>query len=293
MRYCCFRFDADTHQCVAKGIPNLVRLADRFGVKFTFFVNMGRAFDRRISIGRAVARLRKRSNEASMPAARKLGLGPFLRAAILNPKAGLSYPQILKSASEAGHEIGLHGGRNHARWERDAHRWGERRLRDEIQWGIQAMERCRLKPPVSFASPAWNSPDLLPKILPAMGFRYLADIHDPDQAEPARVDGALLNIPTNITGGDSGIGYFEFMRLRGLNATRVAHEFEARLRLSRRMSMVYDHPFYAGVHALDEVSGMIRIALDLGFIVTTISEAMEKMTEELPRNELAPNCWKN
>ena len=57
MKLCCFRFDADTHVCVSVGIPRLVELGNRLGARFTFFVNMGRAFDPGLTLLKASHRL--------------------------------------------------------------------------------------------------------------------------------------------------------------------------------------------------------------------------------------------
>ena len=135
MRYCCFRFDADTHACVSKGIPNLVELGENLGARFTFFVNMGRAFDRRITLAKAVGRLFGKRRRNSISAAGKLGWQAALKAAILNPHAGRSDPAALRAAIRSGHEIGLHGGRNHARWERSAHSWSDERTRSALDEG--------------------------------------------------------------------------------------------------------------------------------------------------------------
>jgi peptidoglycan/xylan/chitin deacetylase (PgdA/CDA1 family) len=248
MKTCCFRFDVDTHACVTRGMPALLALAHSLDVRFTFFVNMGRAFNRRITLAKAFRRLVSREKLAHVTAAAKLGLRDSLIAATLNPNAGLVSPETLRAAQKAGHEIGVHGGRNHAQWELAAHTWPEDRVRSEILSSLQAMQKHSLLETTSFASPAWNTPPCLKEILPSLGFRILADTYD------ASARGTL--------------------GLRGMDEAAIAAHFKSQLAAQDRLAVVYDHPFYAGIHGLAALRGMIKAALDSGFQVATMKEAV-------------------
>ncbi len=272
MKFCCFRFDADTHVCVSVGIPRLVELGDRLGAKFTFFINMGRAFDPGTTLFKAARRWLTPGGRGSLSVTRKLGPWHALKAAMLNPRAGSSDPTALRSAARSGHEIGLHGGRNHARWERSAHLWTEARLRREIQWGLNQMNRCQLPRPISFASPAWNSPPSLPLVLRSLDFQTLADLYNPFQEEVASLEG-LLVFPTNVHPDAGSAGYLETMRLDSRPTREIIAHFRRQLRAKAELAVVYDHPFFAGVHALEQVKAMVEAALDEGFQVATIQAA--------------------
>jgi peptidoglycan/xylan/chitin deacetylase (PgdA/CDA1 family) len=281
VKYCCFRFDADTHACVGTGIPRLVELGDRLRGRFTFFVNMGRAFDRRLTLLKIFRRLRSGGRRGTISAAAKLGWGAAWHAAVFNPPAGRSQPGVLRAAVSSGHEIGLHGGRNHAQWERFAQGWDEDRLRREVQSGLRWLEDCGVPAPSAFASPAWNSPAALRRVLPQHGFRILADLYDA-ACEDIRAEGRLWAVPTNITAAPGNAGYFETMRLRGWTSRQITADFRAQLAGRQRFAAVYDHPFYAGVHALTQVGELVRVAQDEGFAVETISAATRCLTAESP-----------
>ena len=277
MKICCFRFDADTHACVSVGMPRLVELGGRLGAQFTFFVNMGRAFDPGLSLLKAGRRLFASGRRRSISATSKLGRWHTLKAVVLNPRAGWSDPAALRAAVHSGHEIGLHGGRNHARWEHFAHRWSEARLRREVQWGLVCMEHCGLPRPTSFASPAWNSPVSLPRVLCSFGFQILADLYAPFQEEVRSLSG-LYTFPTNIHPGESSSGYLEAMQLRGCTTRQIVADFRRQLRARTNLAVVYDHPFFAGIHSLGQVEAMVRTALDEGFRVVTIREAVNALS---------------
>ena len=260
-------------------MPLLMDLGASLGVKFTFFVNMGRAFDRRITLTKAFRRAARGGAAADRPAASKLGFSESLRAAFLNPRAGKSSPAVLRAAAHAGHEIGLHGGRNHAWWEHSAHRWTEEKLRGEVQTGRRWMLECGLPEPTAFASPAWNSPPALRTALRASGFQVIADVYDTTRETVESTDG-LLSVPTNVAAGTGTAGYLETAALQGWSTAELVTNWKQHLAAKKTLAIVYDHPFFAGTHALRRVGDMVRVALDQGYSVRTIREVAHSPSAE-------------
>ena len=277
MKCCCFRFDADTHVCVSQGIPRLVELADELGVKFTFFVNMGRAFAPCATLAKVMSRATTPRNRDFISARQKLGWWESIRAAVFNPRAGKSYPAILRAAEASGHEIGLHGGRNHAQWEKYAHLWTEAQLRYEIETGLRWMEESGLKRPVSFASPAWNSPPLLQSLLPNLGFRILADIYENSATDISAHAGRLVHVSTNVTAPSGSAGYLEALSANGWSEAQMVQNFREQLDRKGTQAMVYDHPFFAGIHALGALRKLVKAAIDEGFSVCTVKAAVDRL----------------
>lgn len=275
MKRFCFRFDVDTHLCISKGMPNLLRLADELEVRFTFFVNMGRAISR-------LDYLRNRTSQghggttAKLSNLKKLGMSGFLTAAILNPRVGAPHLDTIRAAHAAGHEIGLHGGSNHATWQNHGARWCVGRIRREITPALDILRQSGIPMPRGFASPGWQGSDNLHEALEALGFRYVADIHDPDAREVAlvRPDLGLLAMTTNLCGEPDGVGYLEHMRAEGLNDAQALDTFARQLE-SRPLAIAYDHPYYAGVAELELIRQMIRIARDRGYEITTLENIIQ------------------
>ena len=152
-----FRFDVDTHRCVRRGVPALSVLGHRLDARFTFFVNMGRAVSRTAILLRFLSG--SDPNEAAKYSARtKLGLRGYLEAALLNPEVGAGAPGVIREAHRAGHEIGLHGGRNHAVWQRQAAGWKRARLEAEVDAVLPVLaDLLEGQSPAGFASPGWAS----------------------------------------------------------------------------------------------------------------------------------------
>ena len=120
------RFDVDSVTCLEKGVPALLRLGDLHGVRFTFFVNMGRSFSWRYTLGRMLRRPRGGATASAsagpsephkLSAAVKLGRMGVARTVALNPRLGRRYRSTLDLLHREGHELGLHGGSDHAAWQ--------------------------------------------------------------------------------------------------------------------------------------------------------------------------------
>lgn len=271
----CFRFDVDTHVCLSKGMPKLLSLAEEEGVVFTFFVNMGKGFDRVNSIKNILGRLLKRDSGSeqsseSLSMFSKLGRKESLIATFLNPFVGAKYTDVLRQAVAAGHELGLHGGKNHSHWEKQALLWGYEKLSAEIDFGLSHFERASLPRPVSFASPAWQSPHKLQKVLKDRGFTICADLRDA-KADSVEAVNELLQVPTNILSDSGDVGFIENYRAIGLDYAEILSAFTEQLKSKQSLAMVYEHPFYAGVHEIELLRAMIKSAKKEKFTLATVN----------------------
>ena len=282
-RLFCFRLDVDTHLGVGQGMTNLLKLAnEEADARFTFFANMGRA----VSRGTSFRELFSKSEAGRQPeqptnkfsSRQRLGTSGFLVAALLNPRVGAAHGGQLREAVRSGHEVGLHGGLNHAIWMREAHLWNSQRTSAEIDWGLARLKEAGIESSLGFSSPGWNTPPDCTDILSQRGFSYLADIHDPDR-QSISVDHTtgLRLVPTTIVGEPGGIGYVEFLRSQNLDDREILEEFSRQLE-GKQLAVVYDHPAYVGRHELEIVCKMFRIARDKGFEIATITEAVQTLS---------------
>ena len=273
MKYISFRFDVDTHKCIQAGIPNLIHLAKELDVPFTFFINMGRGTSRRSFIkkifspgnGSTASSTKKLSN------LNKLGLWDYLVMALANPRVGASHPDIIQALDAAGHEVGLHGGSNHGRWQNESRDWEKQKLLGEINPALDSLVRWLGKKPVGFSSPGWQGSDELYGILESLGFLYVADAHGESIKSITHVQAVsnLLQVPTNILGEPGGIAYLENLRARGMDDQAILKDFSSQLD-RRSLAVVYDHPYYAGIRELRMLVAMVGLARSKGFQVVTL-----------------------
>lgn len=279
MRRVCFRFDVDTHRCLKVGVPALREIARRTGVPFSFLVNMGRSTSRLMAVASLVrgGRAARRSTEQSvlrLPTLRKLGVRGVAEVLVANPLVGARGTAEIRRLVEAGHEVGLHGGRNHRVWQQRATGWPESRVRDELAWGLDRLATAGVAGPVGFSSPGWTRPDGLASNAGPLGISYVADIHDPAR-EGVDVSGPVAEVVTNIVGEPGGVGYLEWMRASGAGDDEIVADLVDRLRRVRSSAVVYDHPYWAGVHEADLVERLVHTARAEGFEVCTLATMVD------------------
>ncbi len=303
-RLLAFRFDVDTHRCIREGVPNLLDLGREADARFTFFVNMGRAVNRTSTLAGVLGGWRSTRPDAPNPQDRpvslsarfKLGLKHYLVAATLNPKVGAGSPRVIQRALREGHEVGLHGGANHATWQAGAKKWDRRRLEREVAAGKRQLLRAaggrrgQIRasegPGIEgsgfegsgfqirgFASPGWQSSRELWPVLAAHGFDYVADARGRHRdIEVTPPPASLCCVPTHLCGEPGGVAYLEHHHAIGGTTADALADFEAALREKRRFLVLYDHPYYAGIRRIELLRSMIEAGRQAGYRTATLSE---------------------
>lgn len=269
-RSICFRFDVDTPRCLTQGMPALLDLAKELDVRFTFYVNTGRAVLRRLHV---ITRGRKASAK-KLSALRKLGPWSYVYTAVRNPRlAEIDRTGIVARAVAEGYDVGLHGGRNHA------DTWLEAKARAELDFGIDALKRLGATNIQSFASPGWNTPSGLARILPDYGIWTLADLHGIDTVMMERTSPEeALQIPTAFAGEPGGIGYLEWLTARGMDRDQALSHFATQLDAQpRQFAVVYDHPCFAGIEALALLREMIIHCKRAGTDMSTLADLASQL----------------
>lgn len=266
------RFDVDTEACMVEGVPRLLDLADRLGVRFTFFFNMGRAVSRRRMLSGLLGRgASSRPSAAKLSPLQKLGVRGYLRTALLNPLVGAAHPEILREAHERGHEVGLHGGSNHACWQAEGTAWDERRLAQEVEYGLAALRQAGV-PTTLFSSPGWQGSPALNRVLANKGFRLVADAHGRRRDALVRKDPAsgLIEVSTNLLGEPGGVGYLEHLYASGGTMTvAIAALAES------EVSVAYDHPVFAGGRGMGLLERLLDVVREQGFSIVTLGRLAE------------------
>ena len=109
------KIDVDTYAGTRDGVPRLMEILGRFGIKATFYFSMGPD-----NSGKAIRRIFTRKGflqkmlRTRAPAA--YGLKTMLYGTLLPPPLiAASFPEILKSAAANGHEAGIHCW-DHVKW---------------------------------------------------------------------------------------------------------------------------------------------------------------------------------
>jgi peptidoglycan/xylan/chitin deacetylase (PgdA/CDA1 family) len=200
---------------------------------------------------------------------------------LCNPYVGAGEDRNLRVARDNGHEIGLHGGRNHGVWMRKARLWNRRQLTEEIDWGLNALRTAGVDSVTSFASPGWQGSDLLNEVLVEREFNVVSDTR---AALCERVSvisqGRLRSVPVNLLSEPGGRGYLEGKYAQGAEFRTIVDEFRNDVRRFGRFVVVYGHPNFCGRVGLLAMRRLVEVALEEGFTPVTISELTRRVPSE-------------
>ncbi|WP_346426825.1 polysaccharide deacetylase family protein [Wenzhouxiangella sp. XN201] len=272
----------DTELCLREGVEPLCEIAERHGVSLTFFVNPGRAIDRALLLRETLARMAVRGKSQRAPAfgsVKKLGLGETLYLLARNPRTLPVQAAMVRRIIDGGHEVGLHGGHNHATWQRHACQWSRHRVAAEVAWGKACLEEAAGWAVTSFASPGWTSPPCLADTLASQGFVVIADTRD-ERGVPEKLrtpSGDIASVPNTLAGEPGGAGYLESHKAAGLTDEAALEELDKTLVDRRPYLCLYDHPFYSGRHAAGLFERIVELVLERGYEVVTCAEAGHRL----------------
>ena len=289
------RFDIDTHKCIRNGVPNLLDLAEKYDVPFTFFLNTGRAvalfdsmFKKNKNEGIALA---SEVQPAMMTARQKLGNADFLQAAILNPRLTHYKKQILR-LWRSNCEMGIHGGRNHALWQKYGATWGYDKTRDEIEWALKQIRWIIPEyTPFGFLSPGWNSTSELDAVLYDLGFLYCADMRCADEKctqkecalEECANNGCTLvdesrpiyYLGTNLFHKSGTEAFFEGCREKGFDDEAILKIVADSIERNE-ITVLYDHPYFSGIQELDMIEKIIVKAKKMGVEIIAMKDMISE-----------------
>ena len=271
VRTLAFRFDVDSVRCCRVGIPRLMEAADRLGVRFTFFLNLGLTFNWTHTLRHVARRQVRRATPGtprppSLPTLAKLGVSGVLETVLLNPRLGRRFRTTFGRLFEAGHELGLHGGTDHARWQRALGDLSDRQLDDLMRPAYESFRRDYGKPR-GFASPGFRHDDRVLRLTDGYGFEYGSDMAGERPFRP-RVGGRELahyQVPVNVAGQDT-VPLVEQMLALGRSDEEIV-QAAARAIRARHFALMYGHPFVEGVRA-DLIERIVREVKDTHEVVT-------------------------
>ncbi|MBL7225856.1 MAG: 4-deoxy-4-formamido-L-arabinose-phosphoundecaprenol deformylase [Desulfobacteraceae bacterium] len=167
------RIDVDTFRGTKYGVPNLCRLLADHAVSASFFFsvgpdNMGRHLWRLIRPRFFLKMLRTKASSL-------YGWDILFRGTLWpGPVIGRKLGHIIRSVSDAGHEVGLHAWDHHG-WQANIERMKSDAIFHSLNKGVVLLTRTLGRPPVSSAAPAWKCNDLVLLEKAKFPFSYNSD----------------------------------------------------------------------------------------------------------------------
>ncbi len=265
------RVDVDTHTGLRDGVPALLDLFRRLGVRASFFVTMGPD-----NSGRAIRRLFTRKGFARKMArtnALKIyGLRTVLSGTLLPSRpVGHGFPNLLKAIESDGHECGIHGW-DHVFWHDRLERLDEAAIALELRRAAEAFRAATGHDPAGTVAPAWRATPASLEVQDRMPFRYASDSRGHGPFRVARPDGTayrLIQIPTTLPTFDEMLG------APGMTEARIIETLTAGLEPAG-LNVFAIHTEVEGRHAAPLFETVLRCRLEDGWRFETVAAAAER-----------------
>lgn len=200
------KVDVDTLRGTLEGVPVLLRLFDRFQVRATFLFslgpdNTGRAL-RRVFRPGFLSKVR-RTSVTSHYGLKTLMYGTLLPGPDISRRAG----HIMRSARDAGHEVGIHCF-DHIKWQDFVASRDEGWTRHEMVQARDAFERVFQRPARVHGAAGWQINSHTLELEGRMGFDYASDTRGTNAFFPLfeGVRSTCPQIPTTLPTLDELIG---------------------------------------------------------------------------------------
>lgn len=223
------KIDVDTRRGMEEGVPSLLDTLSWAGCRATFFLSFGPD-----NSGKAIWQLLRnprflwkmiRTNAPGLYGWRTALYGTLLPA----PPIASAFPDLCREIKERGHEVELHAW-DHRAWQDTLPRRNGSWIREWLNRGIDAYERCLRHPPSAFGAPGWVLTEEALSELGRFPFSYVSCT----RAETPFVHAGsrLTEIPSDLpcleeTGGEKGIGsILDALRPAGIHVLPVHAEVE-------------------------------------------------------------------
>ena len=203
------RIDVDTFRGTRDGVPRLLALLERRGVRGTWFMtlgpdNMGRHVRRMLRPAFAVKMLR--SGAPSL-----YGWDIVLRGTLWpGPVISARLADALRLPDRAGHEVALHAW-DHHRWQVGAESLPDEALDVELARGKEAFARVYGREPHACAAPGWRCDARVLALPQSRSFAWRSDARGPAVPFLPRVPGlgrtlAQPQVPVDLPTYDEAVG---------------------------------------------------------------------------------------
>ncbi|NDY43153.1 4-deoxy-4-formamido-L-arabinose-phosphoundecaprenol deformylase [Dissulfurirhabdus thermomarina] len=191
------KVDVDTHDGMRRGVPVLLEILARRGVRATFFLSFGPD-----NAGKAVFRLLRepvflkkmlRTGAPSLYGWRTVLSGTLLPA---RPIAS-AFPDLVRRIEAEGHEAAVHAW-DHRRWQDHLDRMDRAAVAAEFGRAFAAFSGILGRPPRATAAPGWQATAVSLEVQDGLGLRYASDLRG---GPPCRLRAAgrafrTLQVPT-------------------------------------------------------------------------------------------------
>ena len=276
------KVDVDTLRGTLEGVPALLDLFQRYGVKATFLFSLGPDHT-----GRALRRIFRPGFFSKVQRTSVLshyGLKTLLYGTLIpGPHIGRRGHAIMRQTEQAGHEVGVHC-HDHIRWQdfvanRDAE-W----TRKEMQLAIDSFQDIFGRKPLVHGAAGWQLNKHTLELEQQLDFRYASDCRGQSPFIP-QMEGETFScpqIPTTLPTLD------ELLGCNGITEANIHEAVFAASRTPAPAGHVYTlHAEMEGMKLLPVMEKLLQMWQEAGDEIGTMEDYVADLdTATLPRHEL-------
>ncbi len=192
-----FKIDVDTHEGMRDGVPVLLDMLEKHGVRATFCLSFGPD-----NAGKAIFRLFRDmaflKKMLSTGAPSLYGWRTILSGTLLPARPiATAFPALVDDIRREGHEVVVHAW-DHRLWQDHLREMTKEQIRQEFYRAFDAYESIFHEPPKAVAAPGWQATSESLEVEEELGLEWASDLR---QGPPCylRVNSrtlSLLQIPT-------------------------------------------------------------------------------------------------
>ncbi|RLG16990.1 hypothetical protein DRN75_04280 [Nanoarchaeota archaeon] len=159
------RVDVDGYYGLVEGVPNVLKLFSKYGIKATFFFNMGRE----AGLWQLLRYRSRNLSNLDKSVVSRYSLWQKLNRVFFPRWLGAKHCDILLATEHAGHEVEPHAW-NHLLWTKN---FNNIDVYDQLKCMKESFMQCFNKPPVGFAPPGKIFDDRVLDALVRLGYKYV------------------------------------------------------------------------------------------------------------------------
>ncbi len=262
------RVDVDTFRGTKLGVPNLCGLLAEHSIKASFFFSVGPD-----NMGRNLWRLLRPAFLLKMlrtKAANLYGWDIIFKGTFWpGPVIGKKLPLVIKDASDAGHEVGLHAWDHHY-WQAHIDVMNKEQIYRSIQKGIDRLTQIIGKPPVCSAVPGWKCNDLVMMVKNDFAFKYNSDCRGQSVFYPVAQGQTLSQpqIPVTLPTYDEVVGN------NGITKENY-NEYLLTLLRPGRLNVLTIHAEVEGIVCLNMFNSFLKSAQQQGGLFVPLGNLLD------------------
>ncbi|OPY75493.1 MAG: putative 4-deoxy-4-formamido-L-arabinose-phosphoundecaprenol deformylase ArnD [Syntrophorhabdus sp. PtaU1.Bin050] len=275
------KVDVDTYDGMRKGVPALLSLLRKHGIRASFFVPMGKDHTgwtaKRVFTRKGFLKKAGRVGVLETYGFKTLMYGLLLPG----PEIARKTAPILKQIVAEGHEAGIHG-YDHVHWHDHIKAWERGKTEEVLQKASAVYEDIFGKKPRSFAAPGWMVNQHALRFFKNNGFAYTSDTRglSPFFPEMGGEGFDILQIPTTLPTLDEVVG------IAGADATSLSRFFFNSLKDGLNILTV--HTELEGHRWVGFLDSLIRISLERGFVFERLIDIASRYRNQgaVPRSRI-------